>query len=958
MDVNQKIVKGVQASVEMELLESGELPLAELEALVRNKATLYLNNFVPKSKRNEYQEEKVVSQVVINCSRWTPQIQLLSDPTDHDVWLNSERKKNWVYWESYQQLLSEYLDDDAIDNLDESSDKILEQLEDPKRTGSWDRRGLVVGHVQSGKTGNYTGVITKAADAGYKIIIVLAGMHNNLRAQTQLRIESGFIGYETDIEGLTGKLSGVGNFRDESFTPNAGTNRAEKGDFNKNKAKTLSGISPEEKPWIFVIKKNKSVLEHLLRWIKTRVSDSVETGTDRRIVTKLPLLVIDDEADNASIDTKEQSFGPDGKVDEQHNPTAINSLIRQIMHSFSRKAYIGYTATPFANVFIHNKSETKKEGRDLFPSSFIVNLSAPSNYVGPSAIFSEQGQRLFIKEIDDFVDSTSNQEFGWMPNKHKSEHVSLYQNEDVIPPSLIIAINSFFLASSVRYLRGEQNAHWSMLVHVTRYTKVQSVIVDQIKKHLKHIKQKLSRGIGHEKFLRDLKELWDNDFCKVTEELLPCDNSEKYEDIKKKHFINDLPNWDEVLDVIPDVINDIRVLTINGKAKEALAYEEHKKLGLKVIAVGGDKLSRGLTLEGLTTSYFLRASKMYDTLMQMGRWFGYRPRYFDLCRLYTTPDLVDWFSKIAEANEELREEFELMASEGMSPHEFGLKVQSHPGLLITSPMKMRTATTLKLSFSGTTAETVVFSKCSLDINSNLNSMTNLLKNIEDKRDLTPKYLADEKEKLNGLLYKNVNSSRVIEFLENYKTHPDSYKSNSDLLVRFIEDMNRAGELTNWTVAVYSGSKENKRVDCAGENLFATRRKPNSGSDRYKSTIGRLLDPKHELVDVSPAQYSDAYEKTKKDFLAGKTKHKNMPEQPSNSIIRFIKGVGGETSKATPENGLLMLYLLEIRKIGTVHAESVIPAFAVSFPSSKSGVKVSYAVNNVWKEWEGEFGGSE
>ena len=347
---------------------------------------------------------------------------------------------------------------------------------------------------------------------------------------------------------------------------------------------------------------------------------------------------------------------------------------------------------------------------------------------------------------------------------------------------------------------------------------------------------------------------------------------------------------------------------------------------------------------------------MYDTLMQMGRWFGYRPRYFDLCRLYTTSDLVDWFSKIAEANEELREEFELMASEGMSPHEFGLKVQSHPGLLITSPMKMRTATTLKLSFSGTTAETVVFSKSALDINSNLNSMTQLLINIEGKREITPRYLADG-ERLNGLLYKNVESSNVIEYLDNYKTHPDSYKSNSDLLVRFIEDMNRAGELTNWTVAVYSGSKENKRVDCAGEKLFATRRKSNGG-DIYKSTIGRLLDPKHELVDVSPAQYSDAYDRTKKDFLAGKTKHKNMPEQPSNSIIRFIKGVGGEKSRATPENGLLMLYLLEIRDKGTEHAESVIPAFAVSFPSSKSGVKVSYAVNNIWKEWEGEFGGSE
>ena len=782
-------------------------------------------------------------------------------------------------------------------------------------------------------------------------------MHNNLRAQTQLRIESGFIGYETDIEGLTGKLSGVGNFRDANFTPNTGTNRAEKGDFNKTKAKTLSGISPEEKPWVFVIKKNKSVLEHLLRWIKTRVSDSVDLETDRPIVTKLPLLVIDDEADNASVDTKEQTFGVDGKVDEQHNPTAINSLIRQIMHTFSRKAYIGYTATPFANVFIHNKSETKKEGRDLFPSSFIVNLLAPSNYVGPSAIFSEQGQNLFIKEVDDYVDSKSNHEYGWMPNKHKSDHIPLYHNEAIIPPSLKHAMNSFFLATSVRYLRGDKNSHCSMLVHVTRFTKVQSEIVVQIKSHLKFIKQKLSRGIGHENFLKEIKELWEQDFCKVTEELLPKNNPEKYDETKRKHFISDLPTWDDILDVIQTVVNDINVLTINGKANEALAYEEHKKLGLKVIAVGGDKLSRGLTLEGLTTSYFLRASKMYDTLMQMGRWFGYRPRHFDLCRLYTTPYLVDWFSKIAEANEELREEFELMASEGMSPHEFGLKVQSHPGLLITSPMKMRTATTLKLSFSGSTAETVVFSKSPVDINSNNQSMVNLLNSIKGSKASTARYLATG-EMLNGLLYENVGSSYVLEFLENYKTHPDSYKSNSELLVRFIEDMNRVGELTDWTVAVFSGSKENKQITCAGEALYATRRKPGSGSDRYKNTIGRLLDPKHELVDVTPEQYSDALDKTQSDFSAGKTKYKNMPETPSNSIIRFIKGVGGKRSSATPHKALLMLYLLEIRDKGTKHLEGVIPAFAVSFPSSKSGVKVSYAVNTVWKEWEEEFGGSE
>lgn len=956
MDINQKIIKGVQASLEMALADMGDVPLVKLEALVREKASFYLNHFVPEKMREGYQEEKVVGAVVVNCSRWTPQFQMLSDPTDHEAWLNSERKNNWVYWESYRQLLEENLDDNAIDSLDDSTDKILGQLEDPNRSGSWDRRGLVVGHVQSGKTGNYTGVITKAADAGYKIIIVLAGLHNNLRAQTQLRIESGFIGYETDIEGLTGKLTGVGNFREYAYTPNTGTNRAEKGDFNKTKAKTLSGISPEEKPWVFVIKKNKSVLEHLLRWIKTRVKDSVDEITGRDIVTKLPLLVIDDEADNASIDTKEQAFN-NNDVDEEHSPTAINSLIRQILHSFSRKAYVGYTATPFANVFIHNKSRTNKEGRDLFPSSFIQNISAPSNYVGPSEIFSNNMPSLFIKEVNDNVDSVDNSQFGWMPNKHKSLHEPLYQSEATIPPSLKEAINSFFLASAVRYLRGQHKDHWSMLVHVTRFNLVQEEVVLQIKNYLKLIKQKLSRQLGNEAYLRELKTLWENDFCVTTSKLLPPNDPKVCEEMRSKHFISDLPAWSEVLNIIGTVINDISVLTINGKAKEALAYDEHKKLGLKVIAVGGDKLSRGLTLEGLSTSYFLRASKMYDTLMQMGRWFGYRPQYFDLCRIYTTPDLVDWFSKISTANEELREEFELMASEGMSPHEFGLKVQSHPGLLITSPMKMRTATTLNLSFSGTTSETVAFSNSPREINANRNALDLLIEAVKSKKSSINKYPATG-EPLNALVFERVESHFIVDFLSNYKTHTDSYKANSDLLAKFIENMNTVGELTNWTIAIFSGGKDNKPVSIDGTSFYATRRKSNDGSNAHKLTIGRLLDPKHELVDVTPEQYKDALDKTQSDFKNGKTRYKEQPTEPSNSVIRFIKGNGGKTSLASPQNGLLMLYLLEIRDKGTEHSDNVIPAFAISFPGSRSGIKVPYAVNNIWKEWEGEFGGSE
>ncbi|MEX3012365.1 Z1 domain-containing protein [Acinetobacter baumannii] len=145
-----------------------------------------------------------------------------------------------------------------------------------------------------------------------------------------------------------------------------------------------------------------------------------------------------------------------------------------------------------------------------------------------------------------------------------------------------------------------------------------------------------------------------------------------------------LPTWETIEQILPEVIEQINVRMINGTAKDALDYADSAE-GLKVIAIGGDKLARGLTLEGLCVSYFLRASRMYDTLMQMGRWFGYRGGYLDLCRLYTPSELVEWFEHIADASLELREEFNLMVDSGGTPRDYGLKVQSHPVLMVTSP---------------------------------------------------------------------------------------------------------------------------------------------------------------------------------------------------------------------------------------------------------------------------------
>ena len=232
--------------------------------------------------------------------------------------------------------------------------------------------------MQSGKTGNYTGLICKAADAGYKIIIVLAGLHNNLRSQTQMRLDKGFLGYATGPCAGDITTIGVGEIDgDPAIRPNYVTNRTNNGDFSTSIARNL-GISPEQRPWLFVVKKNRTVLTRLLQWVKNHVADTRDRETGRRLVTKLPLLLVDDEADHASVDTGEQVFDENGKPDEEHSPTAINRLVRQILNSFTRKAYVEYTATPFANIFIHERGRTREEGPDLFPSSFIVNLAAPS----------------------------------------------------------------------------------------------------------------------------------------------------------------------------------------------------------------------------------------------------------------------------------------------------------------------------------------------------------------------------------------------------------------------------------------------------------------------------------------------------------------------------------------------------------------------------------------------------
>jgi Z1 domain len=945
-----KVIKFVQ-----ELLLDEENRVAITPALIDEKIEMVLK-MNPKWGV-ELNKQTVIDELIRRFSLWIGHDTTLKNEIGHVHWLVSARKKDWRYWQRYREWQERKLSATVVDKLDQSTDTVLSLLEDPLRDGPWDRRGLVVGHVQSGKTGHYTGLICKAADAGYKIIIVLAGMHNNLRSQTQVRLDEGFLGYETKpiVENI--RIIGVGEIDgDPAIRPNFATNRSDKGDFSTAAAKNL-GITPEQRPWLFVVKKNKTVLERLLRWIRNHVANAVDEHGNK-IVTNLPLLIIDDEADHASVDTGEQVFDSEGKPDEEHQPTAINRLIRRILNSYTRAAYVGYTATPFANIFIHERGATREDGPDLFPSSFIVNLAAPSNYVGPARVFGlgEEGDKglPLIRLIADHSDAEGRG--GWMPQKHRNGHVPLHDGLDAMPPSLQEAIQAFILACSIRYLRGQQNEHSSMLVHVTRFNSVQHSVNRQVDEYVRHLRQRITRGIGSEEALRGLSDLYERDF-------MPTSSIISKELPDAVPIIN--PTWDEIIEILPDVLSDIQVRMINGTAKDALDYSEHEGAGLKVIAIGGDKLARGLTLEGLCVSYFLRASKMYDTLMQMGRWFGYRPGYLDMCRLYTTSELAEWFGHIAEAAEELREEFDLMAASGSTPREYGLKVQSHPVLMVTSRLKMRSARNLMLSFSGDLLETIAFFRDSDVLEKNLSTTQRLISTLGTPSEVDPKRIRNgSKQEWKGCIWNDVPANDVMDFLQSYKTHPDVHKVNSPLLAEFIRSMNSEGELTKWMVVLVGSSRdEGGPIDFGNgvklENMITRSVKGAYEPTRY--SIGRLMSSRDEAIDLDEPAWNAALALTRKAWHADparRQRSKEEPDVPNGPAVRRIRGFGDDNVQAHPERGVLFIYPIDAMKSEAAFDRPTPPviAFAISFPGSNSGLKVEYKVNNVL--WEQEYGSAE
>lgn len=497
-------------------------------------------------------------------------------------------------------------------------------------------------------------------------------------------------------------------------------------DFNKNTAaKSGWKINDFSKPIILVIKKNVTTLTALHKWLK-----ELNAAGDGRI-SDVPMLLIDDEADNASINTNKEDL----------DPTQTNRMIRRILGLFAKSCYVGYTATPFANIFINPDAYDDDAREELFPRDFIYCLDAPTTYFGADKVFlNEETSESIVRPIDDCEEL--------IPYTHKRDHPVVE-----LPPSLYRALDEFIVARAIRNLRGHSRKHCSMLVNVSRFVPVQRAVRDFLSLRETRIREAVRANYrmpeavsSANAYMRNLKQVFDDEFSSAG-------------------F-----TWEEVKSALDGVFDHLRLYVINSKSDEVLDYSKYEKegVGLSAIAVGGLSLSRGLTIEGLTVSYMYRNTKMYDTLMQMGRWFGYRPDFEDLCRVHLSRDSINWYSHIARAAEELTQQVKRMRRDGLSPRQFGLYVLAHPdSLLVTAANKMRASEKVKLrqNFSGRILESYVVST---DRKVNDDNFALIAKCW---REGFGGYTPEPTDK--GLIFHDVDVEQIEDFLIAFKAHSEA-----------------------------------------------------------------------------------------------------------------------------------------------------------------------------------------
>ncbi len=767
----------------------------------------------------------------------------LAGGTCRPDWTQGCDRSTWYYWPTLRQYLLSVKGWGlpALRSLDDASDRILRQLVAPSEE-RFDVRGLVLGFVQSGKTANYTALIAKAADAGYRLVIVLSGIDNGLRRQTNIRLKRELVGYadgRTDVV----HLPPIGRQWHEFTRDDLN------GDFQPGFANhaALQGSQPV----LLVVKKNGPVLRRLMRWLDAAPADVRRT---------LPFLLIDDEADQASVDTRGTYQGEDDPPDPGiEPPSVINGLIRDLLLRFERRAYVAYTATPFANVLIPHDTADPRVGNDLYPKDFIVDLPKPDGYFGAEEFFG----RL------DTASGTHVDGLDVIRHVPDQDLVQLQQGQ--VPGTLDAAILDFVLAGAARAHRGQPDAPATMLIHTSQLVVVQANLKRLVGDRFAELRDEWRYHREHS--IRDrLRTRWEQEFRPVT---------------RSRHLDRDA-TFEDIGPCIGPFFEAVQVREINSATGEVLDYEREPTL--KAIAIGGNRLSRGLTLEGLLVSFFVRRSVMYDTLMQMGRWFGFRRGYEDLTRIHTSAELASWFSDLAFVEHRLREDIQVYEDQGLTPYELGMRIWQHPTMQVTAPLKRRFAslTTIAQSYSLACEQTFKFP---------LSRPNDLADQAEANRIAVRTFLGGLKEpsrtRDKGPIWSGVTAAAVIEFLQSFRIDEQLRNVSLPLIQAYIERLGEHRELVQWTVAVCGRESHDPRLGYADWALPGGPVSQISRSRLRNNTdsVGVITSPGDEATDLDDQLQIQAQAIVDAARRESKTKSENRAAR--------------EVRPAT--NGLVLLY---------------------------------------------------
>lgn len=682
--------------------------------------------------------------------------------TDGTVWSNWSRHEAYLRsqpkWKPHQ-----------IDSVAEESLRIISKTTPVNRV-EFQCRGLVVGYVQSGKTANFTAVAARAADVGYRLIIVLSGIHDSLRNQTQRRLDLELAGTGVDWITLTDEDS---DFREPQVA---------------------DGFSSTGTVLI-VAKKITPILKRLNQWF-----DKLEGR-----LSEVPVLLIDDEADQASINTRGNRRDPSierGRVpNDDAAPSLTNALIRDILRKIPRATYIAYTATPFANILIDPDASDSKVGEDLFPRDFVVQLPRPDGYTGTEELFgvSAQGRDVLRPVMLGDVEALKSK------RRRRSEAIVAKGALD-LPQSLADALLTFALVGAIRLLRGQSDKPHTMLVHVSQLQQDQirigAAIEDQIRVWFHH------------------------------EEAEPGVLSDMLRSALTSLGTVELPSAEDAV-VSEAVMNlaRLRVVVLNSTTGGELEYDTNPRRQL--VAVGGNRLSRGLTLEGLTIAYFLRTTTLADALLQMARWYGFRAGYEDLIRIWTTEGIAQWFVELALVEESLRDSITALNRAGRRPDQMAIRMRAHSKLLLTSKSKSKMLTDDARSWSGGNPQTILYP---------LRDGELLQRNIGLASQLLSQHPPTQ-DAYGGTLAHDVPVNEIAHFLRFYEGHPSSVAFQGDEIADWILERAASGELVNWTVFVADPKRE-RQVSIGGRAYGLVTR-----SLQSEESIGILIDPRHEGVDL-------------------------------------------------------------------------------------------------------------